>query len=135
MEYKVTFKKFQEGLRDGRFLGTKCKGCGSYNFPPQGICLKCNGSDIEMAEMGGKGIIRTFTVIRVAPEGMKPPYVLALVELEEGAWTVGQLVGIDPEGADMGLLGKEVNMGSQPVLGVGGSEDEPYILTFSTVTN
>jgi uncharacterized OB-fold protein len=39
------------------------------------------------------------------------PYVIALVELEEGAWIMGNLIDIDPSKATMDLIGKEVKVG------------------------
>lgn len=69
-------------------------------------------------EVTGRGTIRTFTVIRVAPEGKQPPYVLALIELEQGPWVMGLLAGREPEEADMGLIGRRVRLISQPVDGL-----------------
>ena len=55
----------------------------------------------------------TFTQVNVAPEGRENevPYVIALVELEEGAWIMGNLIDIDPSKAAMDLIGKEVKVG------------------------
>ena len=55
----------------------------------------------------------TFTQVNVAPEGRENevPYVIALVELEEGAWIMGNLIDIDPDKATMDLMGKEVKVG------------------------
>lgn len=131
MEYKLTFEKFQEGLKKGAFLGIRCDDCGSYNFPPQGMCSNCHSSKVEIAEMAGKGVLRTFTVIRVAPEGMDPPYVLAMVELEEGPWALGQVIGLETEKADMGLLGREVKMGSKPFKVSEDTSETPYVITFT----
>jgi uncharacterized OB-fold protein len=95
------------------------------------VCRDCGGKDLEVTEIKGEGIIRTFTVVRVAPEGMKPPYVVAMVELDEGAWTVGNLVDMNPDEADMGLIGKKVRLGSQVVKGDPTSEEDFHVLTFT----
>lgn len=131
MEYGLTFEKYQEGLNRGKFLGLQCEACGAVTFPSQGVCRDCGGSRLKVVEMKGEGVIRTFTVIRVAPEGMKPPYVVAMVELDEGAWTVGNLVDVDPDQADMGLIGKRVRLGSRVLRTDEATGEDFRVLTFA----
>ncbi len=110
MEYPLTFAQYQQGLSEGKLLGLHCQSCGAYTVPPQGVCRNCQGQILLPVEVKGQGTIRTFTVIRVAPEGKQPPYVLALVELEQGPWVMGLLMNRDPEKADMGLIGKKIRL-------------------------
>lgn len=131
MEYKLTFEQYQQGLNKGKFLGLRCEGCSAYTFPPQGICSDCGGKELKVAEMKGEGTVRTFTVVRVAPEGMRPPYIVAMVELEEGPWITGNVVNTNPDEADMSLIGQKVKLGSQLVEGTGDSEEEIRVLTFA----
>jgi uncharacterized OB-fold protein len=84
--------------------------------------------------MKGKGTLRTFTVIRVAPEGMKPPYIVAMVELDEGPWAIGNLVDIAPDEADIGLMGRRVRLGSRLLeQGDTGREPNPHVLSFTLI--
>jgi len=48
----------------------------------------------------------------VASEGREDevPYVIVLVELDEGPWIMGNLTGTDPAAADVALIGKKVRM-------------------------
>lgn len=48
--------------------------------------------------MSGRGRIATFTVIRYPPEGFEKdaPYVVALVDLEEGPRVIGRIIA-NPE--------------------------------------
>ena len=131
MNYTLTFEQYQQGLSNGKFLGLRCENCGTATFPSQGVCRDCGGKDLEVLEMKGEGTIRTFTVVRVAPEGMKPPYVVAMVELDEGAWTVGNLVDMNPEEADMSLMGRKVKLGSQVVGKDAASGEDRRVLTFT----
>jgi uncharacterized protein len=117
MEYPLTFEQYQQGLSEGKLLGLRCQSCETYTVPPQGVCRICQGQNLLPVEVKGRGIIRTFTVIRVAPEGKQPPYVLVLVELEQGPWVMGLLGDVDPEKADLGLIGKSVRLGPPPVNG------------------
>jgi uncharacterized OB-fold protein len=117
MEYPLTFEQYQQGLSEGKLLGLHCQSCGAYTVPPQGVCRNCQGQNLFPAEINSEGTIRTFTVIRVAPEGKQPPYVLALVELEQGPWVMGLIMDREPEMASMGLIGKKVRLGLHPVKG------------------
>jgi len=130
MEYKLTFDQYQQALGEGKFIGLKCESCGETTFPPQGTCRSCGGHRLETAEMKGKGTIRTFTVIRVPPEGMEPPYIIAMVELDEGSWATGRLVGKNPDEADLSLIGQKVILDSQPSEISQDPEATLYILTF-----
>jgi len=113
MEYKLTFKQYNEALKQDRLLGLKCLDCRSITVPPKMACRKCGSTSLEITELSGRGKITTFTTVNVAPEGREKeaPYVIVLVELDEGAWTMGNLTGIDPTRASMELLGKRVKMG------------------------
>ena len=117
MEYPLTFEQYQQGLSEGKLLGLHCQSCEAYTVPPQGVCRNCQGQNLLPVEVRGQGTIRTFTVIRVAPEGKLPPYILALVELEQGPWVMGLLTDRDPGKAEMGLIGKSVRFSTHPVNG------------------
>ncbi len=113
MEYKLSFKEFNEALKENKLLGLKCRECGAITVPPKMTCQKCTSPDMEIVELKGKGKIRTFTTVNVAPEGREDeiPYTILLVELDEGPWIMGNLDGTDPTTATMGLIGKRVAMG------------------------
>jgi uncharacterized protein len=131
MNYPLTFDQYQQGLEQGRFLGLTCGSCNAFVFPPAAVCRECGGSDLTPAALSGRGALRTFTVIRVAPEGRKPPYIVAMAELDEGPWALGNLEGVDPEQADMNLIGKRVTLGSHMVKGDTYASDDIRVLTFS----
>lgn len=113
MEYKLTFKEYNEALKKDKLLGLKCKECGKINVPPKMVCGQCTSLDMEVLELSGKGNIQTFTTVFVAPEGREAeaPYTIVMVELDEGPWIVGNLIDIDPSKATMELIGKRVKLG------------------------
>ena len=113
MEYKLTFKNYNEALKKNKLLGLKCQECGTITVPPKMACRKCSSPDMEVIELIGKGKIRTFTAVNVASEGRESevPYIIVMVELNEGPWIMGNLAGIDPGEATMELIGKSVKMG------------------------
>lgn len=113
MEYKLIFKNYNEALKQDKLLGLKCRACGAITVPPAIICRQCNSPDMDIVELKGSGKIRTFTTVFVAAEGRESevPYVIVLVELDEGPWLMGNLDGIDPKTASMEIIGKKVKMG------------------------
>ncbi|MBA7591322.1 hypothetical protein ES708_33475 [subsurface metagenome] len=90
MEYLLTSKKFAEALTEGKFLGLKCNQCGAYTVPPQKVCSECRSEDMEVVELSRKGKVRSFTVIHIPAEGFQAPYIVGLIELEEGPSEIGQ---------------------------------------------
>ncbi len=113
MEYKLTFNNYNEALKENKLLGLKCKECGAITVPPMMVCRQCASPDLEIIELKGRGKIQTFATVNVAPEGREDevPYIIVLVELDEGPWLMGNLTGVDPDKATMELIGKRVKMG------------------------
>jgi uncharacterized protein len=133
MEYPLTITQYQQALMEGKFLGLHCESCGAYTIPPLGVCRSCGGLKLSQTEIKGEGIIRTFTVIRIAPEGIPAPYILAMVELVQGSWVIGRIIGLEVDQADMGLIGQKVRLNIQPLKDPRATADQ-VILTFSLVT-
>jgi len=113
MEHKRTFKNYNEALKQNKLLGLKCKQCGTITVPPKIACGNCASADLDIVELSGKGKIQTFTTVFVPPEGRESecPYVIVLVELDEGPWIMGNLTVIDPNKVTMDIMGKKVKMG------------------------
>jgi len=119
MEQKLYFKEYNEALKQNKILGLKCRACGAITVPPKMACRQCAGLDMEVVEVKGSGKIRTFTTVFVGAEGRESevPYVLVIVELEEGPWLMGNLEGVDPKTASMEIIGKKVKMGNKVFAG------------------
>ncbi|HJX13958.1 MAG TPA: Zn-ribbon domain-containing OB-fold protein [Dehalococcoidales bacterium] len=133
MEYKLNFDSFREGLKEGKLLGLKCQKCAGYTAPPQKVCAQCGSEDMDVVTLSGKGTIQTFTVIHVAPEGFESPFVVAMAELEEGPWLMGNVEGIDPEKVNMDIIGRRVTIGYKDVPADMISAGERIALTFKLV--
>jgi len=108
------FTEFFNALLEGKLIGQKCKDCGAYTCPPKATCDNCGSRNLEKVELSGKGTIKTFTTTYVAPSGYEKeaPYVVAMVELDEGPWIIGR-IDIDPKEADeldQALIGKRVSV-------------------------
>ncbi len=87
-------------------IGSVCTNCDFYFYPSSVICPKCRrGGKVKDYQFKGTGKVFSFTVIRVAPEGFEryAPYIVAIVELSEGAKVVSQVVDCNPEDVSIGM--------------------------------
>jgi uncharacterized OB-fold protein len=91
-------------LHEGKLLVQKCQDCGEFQLYPRDRCLACRGP-VAFVEASGRGTIYSFTVIRqnyARPFRDWIPYVVALVELEEGPRLMTNLIDCDPEVLQVG---------------------------------
>ena len=117
MEYLLTYNDYIVALKEDKLLGLKCNACGASTIPPKKVCAECASEDLTIFQASGQAEIRTFTVVRVPPEGFEDecPYVVGLVELTEGPWLMGKIIGIDPDSVNMDLIGKKVTLGHKVI--------------------
>ena len=117
MKHALIYKDYNDALKENRILGVKCLACGQVMTPPKMVCPSCGASDMEITEFKGTGKVRTFTTVYVGAEGREAevPYVIVIVELDEGPWIMGNLDGIDPKEVSMDIVGKPVSIESSRV--------------------
>ncbi len=118
MQYKLSIQEYMAALRENKLLGLKCRGCGTVTAPPRMVCRQCTGTDLNVIQLSGKGKIVTFTSVYVPPEAFvgQTPYLVIMVELEEGPWLMGNLAELEPHAATMELLDKKVRAIKRPIL-------------------
>ena len=88
-----------EHTRASRLTVQRCQTCGHSQFYPRALCLRCRSTQLELVPVTGNGRVRSFTVVHRAPDpdAFAPPYVVALVALDEGPTLTTNLVGADPD--------------------------------------
>lgn len=90
---------YWEAASKGRLIIQKCGDCGHFQFFPRGVCSHCLSSTLDWKEASGRGKVHTFTISHRAPHpgfANKLPFVLAMVELEEGVRMMTNIVDCDP---------------------------------------
>ncbi len=88
---------FWKASAQGRFLFKLCQKCGHPHFPPRYLCPKCWSDRLEWVESKGKGTVYSLTIMRRAPIpefAKRVPYVVALIDLNEGPRIMANIVGI-----------------------------------------
>ncbi|MCF8609274.1 OB-fold domain-containing protein [Gordonia sp. HY285] len=93
-----------EALNDGRLVIQKCDGCAELRHPPVPMCPSCHSLDWHGEEMSGRGTLFSYVVLHhpVVPP-FRPGYVVALVELEEGARVVMPLEDVARDDIEIGM--------------------------------
>jgi scaffold protein (connect acetoacetyl-CoA thiolase and HMG-CoA synthase) len=91
-----------------RLVGTECPKCKDVYFPPRSVCPECRRESVgkmRPRQLSGRGKILTFTVVHQPADGfeMQVPYVMAIVELEEGCRVMTQIVNAEPAAVRSGL--------------------------------
>lgn len=75
---------FWQSGADGRLRLQRCGACGRWIHPPGPVCPYCHSRDLSPQPVEGVGTIATFTINRKEwIPGFEPPYVFALVEIDE----------------------------------------------------
>lgn len=93
-------KPFWDGCREHQLRFQKCRDCGHVRWPASIICPMCYSCDTEWIVSSGKGKVYTFVVYYQAYHPAFEadlPYVVAVVELEEGPHMLTNIVGCSPD--------------------------------------
>ena len=80
-------------------IGTQCRECDLFHFPPSGICRNCLNDDMEIVHFGKVGTLYSFSVIHVSSMGFQAPYVIGYVDLDHGIRMYSLI--IDWQGMDL----------------------------------
>ena len=101
---EVSTEYWAAGAR-GELRVQECGSCGHRQFYPRLLCTKC-GKTPGWLTCSGRGVIHTFTVIRqnhAKPFRNELPYVVAMVELEEGPRMMGNVLDCPVEDVRIGM--------------------------------
>ena len=95
---------FWDGVREHRLLIQRCGSCGALRHPPRPMCPHCQSLEWDTIESSGRGTVFSCVIPHHPPLPWFPdPYVVALIDLEEGTRIVSNVVGVAPEAVTIGL--------------------------------
>ncbi len=86
-------------------VGARCGNCNKILFPPRYICPFCRRmGKLEPYRLKRRGKVLSYTVIHVAAAGFEDqvPYVLAIIELEDGPRLTAQVTDCNPDEIKIG---------------------------------
>lgn len=94
-----------EGIAAGELRLQHCSDCARHYFPPRSFCPRCGGRHVEWRKASGRATLYSFVVSHHPTPGFEPPFVIAVVELEEGPRMMTNLVDapVDPAALPIGM--------------------------------
>jgi len=96
---------FWDASRASRLDLPWCARCGRPHWYPREVCPFCLCDELEWRPASGRGTVYALTVLPRAAQSVladRVPYVVALVELDEGVRLMTNLVGDRALGAEVG---------------------------------
>ncbi|MDE3074773.1 MAG: Zn-ribbon domain-containing OB-fold protein [Chloroflexota bacterium] len=97
---------YWDGARQHKLMFQQCRACGTNWHPPMPICPECHSRDIGWIEAGGHGIVYSFTIVHHPTHPAfqeKVPYVVAIVQLDEGPRVVTNILNCDVHAVHGGM--------------------------------
>ncbi len=91
-------KEFWDGAKRHELRIQRCRSCGKAYFFPRPFCPFCSSKDVEWFTASGKGKLYSYVINHRAAYGFQDyvPYVIAIVQLDEGPRMMSNIIGIDP---------------------------------------
>lgn len=89
-------RPYWDAARERRLVIRECRDCGQLHFMPRFMCPRCWSEDLAWVDASGRGTVHSFSVVRRAPLAEfagHVPYVVAMIDLEEGPRMVANVVG------------------------------------------
>ena len=91
-------QEYWDGARRGELRIQRCNTCGKAYFYPRPFCPNCSSKDVAWFTASGKGKLYSYVINHRPAMGWQDaaPYVIAVVELDEGPRMMTNIVGVEP---------------------------------------
>jgi uncharacterized OB-fold protein len=99
-------RPFWDGTKVRELRLQRCRACGAYRFPPVVLCRECLAEDHEWVATSGSGTVYSFVIQHrpATPAFIGDlPYVVAIVELDEGPLMLTNLVDCAHADIEVGM--------------------------------
>src|SRR5690606_11659164 len=90
-------QEFWDGLKRHELRTQHCNACDRGYFYPRPFCpyADCHSQDVEWRTASGKGTLHSYVIAHRGHPAFEPPYVIAVVALEEGGKMMTNITGLD----------------------------------------
>ena len=82
---------------DTHLLGHACDQCGAVFLARRNACAHCGGRAFSARRLAPTGKVTSFTIVNRAAPGVPVPFVSAVVELDDGASVLANVVDVEPD--------------------------------------
>lgn len=101
-------RPFWEAAKTGKLVFQFCHQCQSFQSYPKPCCSECGSDSLEWKGVCGKGRVYSFTIPRYVVGNSsffqdKLPFIVAIIELDEGIRIYSNIIGVKPEGVTIGM--------------------------------
>lgn len=94
-------KPFWDGTRQRKLMIQLCGDCRRHYFYPRPLCPHCLSRNVTWVQASGRGKLHSFVINHRPPRGFPTPapFVIGMVELDEGPRLMSNIVGVEPDPA------------------------------------
>ena len=94
----IDSRRYWDGCKRHELWLPYCSRCEEHFFYPRPFCPRCFSWDIEWRQASGRGTLYSYAIqYRPQAPGFEPPYITAMVRLEEGPRLLTNLVDVEPD--------------------------------------
>lgn len=88
-----TTAPFWEAAGRRELVVQRCEACGEHQFHPRPFCLACGADEPGWVQVTGTATVYALTTVHLAVDAaLAPPYLVGLVELDEGPRLIANIV-------------------------------------------
>ena len=99
-------EEFWKAAKRHELFLQRCNACEEVIHFPRVMCYRCLSEDLGWIKSTGLGSVYSFTIIhQVAHLGFESevPYVYAIIDLDDGARMISNVVNIEPSTVEVGM--------------------------------
>jgi len=93
-------KEYWDGLKRHELRIQRCSDCSQFYFFPRPFCPNCQSQNVQWQTVSGKGTLHSYVIAHRGHPAFDAPYVIAIVQLDEGAKMMTNIVGVDDPTAE-----------------------------------
>jgi uncharacterized OB-fold protein len=104
-KFTAETQHFWAAAKAGNLQYQRCTACKKIQFPPSLFCTACWSDALEWEVSKGRGSVHSFTIVERAPLAefkADVPYVIALIDLDEGFRIMANIRGADARQVSIG---------------------------------
>ena len=104
----VLTREFWESAKERKLVFQHCSKCNTLQAYPKPWCSECGSEELSWKEVSGEGTVYSFTIPRQVVDNSpafneRLPFVVAVVQLEEGPRLISNIIGLPPEEVRIGM--------------------------------
>jgi uncharacterized protein len=89
---------FWDGCRERTLRVQRCDRCERHFFYPRVSCPTCgSAAQVRWVEASGRATLHSYVISHIPAPGYEPPFVIAIVQLDEGPRLLTNIVGVAAE--------------------------------------